>query len=126
MKRVLYISYDGITQPLGQSQVAYYLYGLARKKHTLILVNFEKPEYMADDDLVRRISEDLRGHGIEWHPLRYHKRPLLLGTLWDIVHAIVRSIFLIARRRIDIVHGLILDSFPKQTITILVSRRPVR
>ena len=41
-KRVLYISYDGMTDPLGQSQVIPYLQGLTGKGYHFSLVSFEK------------------------------------------------------------------------------------
>ncbi len=41
--KVLYISYDGILEPLGQSQVLRYLEKLS-SKHQIHLISFEKPE----------------------------------------------------------------------------------
>ena len=38
----LYLSYDGISDPLGQSQVLPYLKGLARLGHKIHLISFEK------------------------------------------------------------------------------------
>ncbi|MFC1889619.1 glycosyltransferase, partial [Thermodesulfobacteriota bacterium] len=91
MKRVLYISYDGVTQPLGQSQVVYYLRGLTEKGHKIHLVSFEKPEYLEDRRLLRRVAKDLERRRIAWHPLRYHKRPLLPATIWDLSRGIVST-----------------------------------
>ena len=42
--KVLYISYDGMTDPLGQSQVLPYLEGLAKKNYAITLISFEKEE----------------------------------------------------------------------------------
>ena len=44
MATVLYLSYDGMTDPLGQSQVLPYLIGLKKKGHAISLVSFEKPD----------------------------------------------------------------------------------
>ena len=41
--RVLYLSYDGALEPLGQSQVVPYLVGLAARGAAITLVSFEKP-----------------------------------------------------------------------------------
>ena len=40
---VLYISYDGLLEPLGQSQVFQYLQKLA-EEHQILLLTYEKPE----------------------------------------------------------------------------------
>ena len=38
---ILYISYDGMLEPLGQSQVIPYL-GMLSKKYKIFLISFEK------------------------------------------------------------------------------------
>ena len=43
-KNVLYISYDGMTDPLGQSQVLPYLIGLSKSGYSFDLISFEKKE----------------------------------------------------------------------------------
>jgi ABC-type polysaccharide/polyol phosphate export permease/glycosyltransferase involved in cell wall biosynthesis len=75
---VLYISYDGASEPLGRSQVVAYLLRLAASCD-ITLISFEK---RADDRAeTRRL---LGGAGIEWVPLAYHARPPVLSTAWDI------------------------------------------
>jgi hypothetical protein len=39
---VIYISYDGMTDPLGQSQVIPYLIGLTKKGHNISIISCEK------------------------------------------------------------------------------------
>ena len=81
--RVLYLSYDGMTDPLGRSQVLPYLTGLAALGHEITLVSFEKPGRSAED---RERVEAICGEaGIAWHPLRYHKRPPILSSVWDVI-----------------------------------------
>jgi hypothetical protein len=75
---VLYVSYDGAGEPLGRSQVVAYLRRLAEDCE-ITLISFEK------DDLRRaETAELLQAAGIRWRPVRYHKRPPVLSTLWDI------------------------------------------
>ena len=52
----LYLSYDGMCDPLGGSQVLPYVVGLARLGHRLDLISFEKPEVPA----INAIREELR------------------------------------------------------------------
>jgi glycosyltransferase involved in cell wall biosynthesis len=76
--RVFYVSYDGMGEPLGRSQVLAYLFRLARE-YRITLLSFEKP----DSDLAALHSE-LSANGIEWRPLRYHRRPPVLSTVFDV------------------------------------------
>lgn len=41
-RKVLYVSYDGLTDPLGQSQILPYLVGLTKKGFAFTVVSFEK------------------------------------------------------------------------------------
>ena len=78
--KALYISYDGMTDPLGQSQVLPYLQGLSADVE-FTLVSFEKKERLQNAPVVKKILENA---GIEWHPQMYTKKPPVLSTLWDI------------------------------------------
>ena len=79
---VLYLSYDGMTDPLGQSQVIPYILGLATRGHAFHIISFEKRDrFLRTGGSVKGLLE---GHGIGWTPLTYHKRPPILSTLWDI------------------------------------------
>ena len=48
MKSVLYISYDGMTDPLGQSQVLPYLKGLSNRGHRITILSCEKQRGLRD------------------------------------------------------------------------------
>ncbi len=79
---VLYISYDGMTDPLGQSQVIPYLIGLTHKGYSITLLSCEKPE--AFEKNKSRISELLKANGINWQPIPYTKKPPVLSTVYDV------------------------------------------
>lgn len=79
---VLYLSYDGMTDPLGQSQVIPYLKGLSEKGYSISLVSFEKEErYESSKPTIESILND---SNISWYPLKYTKTPPVLSTIWDI------------------------------------------
>jgi glycosyltransferase involved in cell wall biosynthesis len=103
MARVLYISYTGLLQPLGASQVVAYLRELARA-HKIDLVSFERGADLENTAAVESMSNSLLAAGIEWQPLRYHKRPPGLATLYDIVRGLVRCFSLARRGKAEIVH----------------------
>jgi len=82
LTHVLYISYDGMTDPLGQSQVLPYLSGLSKEGFKFHLISFEKEEkYKIHREHIQAICDR---DGIVWHPLKYTKKPPLLSTLYDV------------------------------------------
>lgn len=98
---VLYLSYDGMLEPLGQSQVLAYLKGLAigRRIH---LISFEKCE---DWDQVIGCRSEMADAGIVWHPLRYHKQPTALATAWDMMQGTALGLWLVLRHHLQFVHA---------------------
>jgi glycosyltransferase involved in cell wall biosynthesis len=70
---VIYLSFDGMTDPLGRSQVLPYLAGLSGRGHRIRLVSLEKPEAFADGWTAA--DAICRAAGIEWWPLPYRSRP---------------------------------------------------
>ncbi len=101
---VLYITYDGLLDPLGRSQVLPYIRELGRRGARMRVISFEKPE-PAGSQATRRIRDELEAAGVEWHALRYHSRPTVPATLWDILRGIGLAKKLARRERIDIVHA---------------------
>ncbi len=102
--RILYISYDGMLEPLGQSQVIAYLERLAGD-YAIHLISFEKPSDRAQTDKVAAVSTRLAAAEIAWHPLTYHKTPTLPATLYDIVQGTLMALWLAARHNIGLVHA---------------------
>lgn len=113
--RVFYVSYDGIEEPLGASQVLAYLRRLSTD-FQITLISFEKS---------RRPSASLRAEletlCIEWHPLRYHRRPPVLSTMLDVFRG-RRELARAARRygAPDIVH---VRSYVAALMATLIRRR---
>ena len=100
--RALYISYDGMTDPLGRSQVLPYLEGLAARGHEIILLSCEKPaRVQADGAAVRAICDR---SGIDWQPVAYHKSPPLLSGLLDVAVLKRRAVELHRDKHFDLVH----------------------
>lgn len=102
--RVLYISYDGLLEPLGQSQVLAYQERLARD-FTVHLLSFEKPADWADRDARSAVAARIRAAGATWHPRRYHKRPSAAATAFDVAVGTLSGLWLVLRHRIRIVHA---------------------
>ena len=101
---VLYISYDGMLEPLGQSQVLAYLKRLAADR-PIHLISFEKEDDWANTAERERLACDIAASAIVWHPLRYHKRPTAVATMWDIANGTRLGLWLVLRHGLRIVHA---------------------
>jgi glycosyltransferase involved in cell wall biosynthesis len=79
---ILYLSYDGLTDPLGQSQVLPYLAGLSRQGYHITILSAEKKQ--AFQKRKSLISGQVEAAGISWYPLLYTKYPPVFSTLLDL------------------------------------------
>lgn len=79
--RVLFISYDGMTDPLGQSQVLPYLVGLAQQGYRITLLSTEKKDRFAQHEkTIRAITEPA---GIRWEHIFFTRKPPVLAKFYD-------------------------------------------
>ncbi len=104
MLGILYISYDGILEPLGQSQVLSYLEKLSIENR-IYLISFEKRSDKGNAILYNQVRKRISKTNIQWYPLIYHKNPKVFATLWDVFCAIVLSFWLILRFRLTVLHA---------------------
>lgn len=100
--QILYLSYDGLTDPLGQSQILPYLSELSSMGCKFTLISFEKPQRYAA--LRYKIENLCTAANIEWIPLEYTKHPLVLSTLYDIEKLQRKTEELHAKHNFDIIH----------------------
>jgi glycosyltransferase involved in cell wall biosynthesis len=102
-QRVLYLSYTGLLEPLGRSQVLSYLVRLSNE-YRVTLVTFEKQDELADRDAVAALRAECAALGIDWRPQRYHHRPRLPATLWDLLVLLCQTLRHSLRRDVRLVH----------------------
>ncbi len=81
-KNILFISYDGMTDPLGQSQVIPYLQGLSQHSYNIFLLSCEKEQAFKKNNVV--IQNIVTAANITWTPITYTKNPPVLSTLLDV------------------------------------------
>ena len=80
-KKILFISYDGMTDPLGQSQVIPYLAGLTTEGYEFVILSCDKPEkYAANKTYVEKL---IAPYPITWVSIPYHKQPPVLSSVYD-------------------------------------------
>ena len=115
---ILFISYDGMLEPLGHSQVLAYLMRLSDRGR-IHLISFEKSEDWDNVFERERLALDIAASGIAWHPMRYHKHPSLLATAWDIARGSCFGLWLVLRYRLHIVHA---RSYVPSVIALVLKR----
>lgn len=103
-RRILYLSYDGVLEPLGQSQVLAYLEKLAPGR-TIHLISYEKSRDWSDAGKRAEIAARITAAGIRWHPLKYHKSPSAPATAYDIAVGTAVATSLALRHGLTIVHA---------------------
>jgi glycosyltransferase involved in cell wall biosynthesis len=102
MRSVLYISYDGLTDSLGQSQILPYLKRLSDLDNKIVIISYEKESlYTKEGSKIRKIVE---ANGLTWIPLKYTKRPPILSTILDIIRGFKTCKKLHAEHRFKIAH----------------------
>ena len=98
----LYLTYDGLTDPLGQSQILPYLLGLEGKGIAFHIISFEKKDKFQQHE--ESIRELIGGKNIHWLPFVYHKSPPVFSTLIDLRILLDASKAVVKRENIQIVH----------------------
>jgi glycosyltransferase involved in cell wall biosynthesis len=101
-KNILYLSYDGMTDPLGQSQVLPYIVGLCGKGYKFSLISCEKKERF---DQNRSIIEAIcKEHQIDWQPIPFNTKPPILAKYYDIYKMEQKAIELHKKKNFAMVH----------------------
>jgi glycosyltransferase involved in cell wall biosynthesis len=121
-RRVLFISYNGMLEPLGQTQVLPYLRKLAEKGVRFTLLSFERARAFQPEGAARceELRQELATQGIEWHWLRYHQRPSVPATIYDVLAGIRKAGSLVRRNQIEMVHA---RSHIPATIALALKKR---
>ncbi|MGZ8842313.1 MAG: hypothetical protein ACXW18_01545, partial [Pyrinomonadaceae bacterium] len=83
---VLYISYNGMLDALGQSQVIPYLKALSARGVSFTLLSYEREQAFTGAGMGRcaALRRELAQANIDWHWLRYHQKPSLPATAYDV------------------------------------------
>lgn len=117
-KNVLYLSYDGMTDPLGQSQVLPYLAGLTKKGIKFHLISFEKKHLYEQKKLL--IEHYCIENNIQWYPQIYTKTPPVFSTLYDIYKFKKNALKLIKANNIKLIHC---RSYISATVAYLIKKK---
>jgi glycosyltransferase involved in cell wall biosynthesis len=103
---ILYITYDGLLDPLGGSQILPYIYGIATHSGPIHILSFEKPNrfHLGKD----KLALDFLSKNISWHPLIFSTNIGYLGVInkiRDFLKMYVHAWIIAKKYRIQIVHA---------------------
>jgi len=89
MNKTLYLSYDGLTDPLGQSQILPYLKKLSSNTE-IHIISSEKEENFKKYE--QDVNEFIGNSNIYWYPMKYKKFPPILSTAYDLLSMYIKSL----------------------------------
>jgi glycosyltransferase involved in cell wall biosynthesis len=100
--KALYISYDGMTDPLGQSQVIPYLKGLSAKGYKISIISCEKRDRFEKQK--KAIKKTLYANNIDWHPVPYSKLPSVFSKQLNLSLINTKAERLCKNEKPDVIH----------------------
>lgn len=98
MKKILYITHDGILDHIGASQIYPYL-KINSLSNKIYLLSFEKKKNFKDIQILKR---KINQNNIEWKYITYHYS--LFGKLYDFLLLLIYASKFIFFKKIDIIH----------------------
>jgi glycosyltransferase involved in cell wall biosynthesis len=117
---ILFLSYNGLLEPILPSQALPYMKRLAASGYRFILLTFEKKADLRRTGRhgLAAVRNELNACGIEWRYLKYHKNPPVISTVFDLLRGAIVSLYLAVSRRVNILH---VRGVTPGIITILIS-----
>lgn len=118
MIKTLYLTRNGLLEPLGQSQVMAYLRGLARD-YAITLITYEKDEDRDDISRMETARAECDELGIRWLPQRFRPQPKLIAPTLSML----RMVWLLHREvragNVQMIHA---RSYIPAAVALIVSR----
>ena len=99
----LFLTYDGLLDPLGRSQIIPYLKSISQPKRKIKVISFEKNTNI-EFKKINSMRQDLLKSNITWKFTRFSENYGKIGKIYDLIKMFFFSIFSILTRKIQIVH----------------------
>ena len=101
--KTIYLSYDGVLEPLGYSQIICYLKKLS-ENYNITLLSYEKKKDI-NNESINLLKKELKSFNIKWYYLRYHHFPRIISTIYDIFNGLILLSLLIYKKKIVLLHS---------------------
>jgi len=103
-KNILFITRNGLLEPLGQSQILSYLIPLS-KEFSIHIISFEKDKDIENKEQLSRIKSSCTENNIDWTPLTYRKTFRSLGIIVGFIELFFKVIRVCKVNKIDCIHA---------------------
>ncbi len=114
---ILYITYDGLLDPLGPSQILPYVKDISKHQNEVVVISFEKSERLLQGK--DALLSELQNYPITWKPLLFTKGLGFLGKLLDLNRMYLKAFIVTCKYNIKIVHT---RSHPPAQVGLFVKR----
>lgn len=101
MRQILYLSYDGLLDNLGQSQILPYIIKLNATGYKFHIISFEKRGRVNFQEQ----SAFLKSIDIEWTPLKFTVGSSSLLKAYDLIRFVIKVLSVVAQKKYDLVHA---------------------
>ena len=99
----LFITYDGLMDPLGKSQIIPYLKSISNSQRKINVISFEKISNI-EEKKITTIKLDLLKNNIFWKYNKFSNNYGKIGKIYDLLKMFFFSLLLIKKYNIKIVH----------------------
>jgi len=113
----MFITYDGLLDTLGGSQILPYIKGIAATQGGMMVLSFEKPDRFVRGQ--QAMVADLHAYGILWKPLRFTSGFGALGKVWDMARMYFCGAWLARKHNVGVIHA---RGHPPAQIGLFVKR----
>lgn len=118
MTPTLYITRNGLLEPLGQSQVLAYLRGLSRD-YRITLITYEKDEDSADTARMAAMQGECDRLGIRWLPQMFRPRPKVIAPALSMLRMVWLVRHEVRGQGVRLIHA---RSYIPAAVALIVSR----
>ena len=96
------MTYDGLLDPLGSSQILPYVKSISKHQDEVVIVSFEKSERFLYGKA--GLLSDLQNYSIIWKPLQFTKGLGFIGKSWDLCRMYIMALTIAWQHNIEVVH----------------------
>lgn len=102
----LFISYDGLTDPLGSSQIIPYIKIISNSSEAMHVLSFEKENFFNEYSYPKTEANSIDlPKNVFLHPLKFTKNLGVFGKIFDLIKMYFLTINIILGNRINVIHA---------------------
>lgn len=101
---ILYITFDGLLDPISYSQSVPYLERFARDGYSVYVLSYEKKKAW-EGQKIDQLREHLKTKNIYWYFFKWHNRPYVLAQVFNLTQGLALTLYLAWRKGIRMGHA---------------------